>query len=258
MNSPTKELTFAIDIALQAGALLNRYFNETLIIKQKSSERDLVTQADIASEKLIVTAIREAFPSHAILAEEQGQIGASEYIWLVDPLDGTTNFTHRYPVFSVVLALYHQGKILLAVTYDPIRNELFTAEKGRGSWLNDAPISVANNVTLQAAIVATGFPYDRATNPKNNMAEFCRVMPRVQGIRRGGSAALDMAYVACGRLDGYWEFHLNAWDFAGGVLLVEEAGGVVTNCDGTPWHLESRSVIAGNALIHNALAAMIK
>ncbi len=246
-------LTFAKKTVIEAGQILKKYFNTPLDIKTKSTERDLVTQADIESEKFIIAAIQTQYPDHAILAEEHGQIGDSEYLWLIDPIDGTTNFAHSHPMFCSVIALAYRDEMILTAIYDPLRKELFSAEKGNGAFLNDHAIMVASNSTLVSSILATGFPYDRATNPKNNINEFCKIMPLVQGIRRSGSAALDMCYVACGRLDGYWEFHLNPWDFAGGGLLVREAHGKISNSDGSDWSIVSNNVIAANNELHQEM-----
>ena len=249
---------FAIALARQAGQVLLRYFHQPLETQHKSSEIDLLTQADLASERLIVQAIRQQYPQHRILAEEgSAQKQPADYLWLVDPLDGTTNYAHGYPVFSVNLALQHAGHTVLAVTYDPLRDELFCAEPGQGTTLNDRPIHVSRTDRLICSLLATGFPYDRATRPDNNLPHFGRVTPRVQGVRRGGSAALDLAYVAAGRLDGYWEFHLNPWDWAAGDLLVREAGGTVTDVHGQPWAVGQGSIVATNGLIHRQLLATL-
>jgi len=250
-------LEFAKNTALEAGEVLKHYYNAELSINTKSTDRDLVTQADIESEKLVVDAIQQQFPAHAILAEEQGEIGNSEYLWLIDPLDGTTNFAHKHPIFCVVIALAYKREMALAVIYDPLRNEMFTAEKNKGAYLNEKKIRVSENKVLSTSIIATGFPYDRETNPLNNLSEFGKMMPRVQGIRRCGSAALDMCYVACGRIDGYWEYHLNPWDFAGGVLLVQEAEGKISNIDGCDWSLDSNTVIAANPNIHEKILTVL-
>ena len=246
-------LEFTIETAKKAGAAVKKYFHEKLTISTKSTDRDLVTKADLESEKIILNSIKKNFPKHAVLSEEKGRIGTSEYIWVVDPIDGTTNFAHKYPIFSIAIALIKRGQIILSVTLDPMQDEIFAAEKRKGATLNGQPIHVSECNSISSALIATGFPYDRETNPRNNLDEFGKIMPRVQGIRRSGSAALDLAYVACGRLDGYWEFHLRSWDFAGGALLVEEAGGYITDVNKAPVSLESTSLIAGTAPIHQAL-----
>ena len=246
-----------ISIAKKAGEVLKKHFMGDLSIATKSTDRDLVTQADLESEKLIVSAIRMNYPEHAVLAEEQGKVGSSEYVWIVDPLDGTTNFAHKYPIFCVAIALAYRGEIVLSATFDPLRDEMFTAEKGQGARLNGAPIQVSTSLSLSTALVATGFPYDRATNSNNNLVCFGRIMPLVRGVRRSGSAALDLAYVACGRIDGYWEYHLKPWDLAGGVLLVTEAGGIATDTNGAQWCFDSTTAIAGNKHIHHAIDNII-
>ncbi|MBF0288701.1 MAG: inositol monophosphatase [SAR324 cluster bacterium] len=251
-------LSFAIGVAHQAGRLLKQYYTSDLDIRTKSTDRDLVTQADLDAEKIIISAIKETFPTHAILAEEKGQIGHADYLWLIDPLDGTTNFAHGHPVFCTSIGLAYQGEMCVAVILDPIRNELFAAEKGKGASLNEKPIMVSDTKTLNNAVVATGFPYDRATNPHNNLKEFGQIMPLVQGIRRCGSAALDMAYVASGRLDGYWEYHIKPWDVGAGALMVKEAGGRVTSIDNSPWRLDSSALVAGNPNIHHQILENIR
>ncbi len=250
-------LNFIIDTVYQAGNLLKQYYNSELTIQTKSTDRDLVTQADLDSEKILVSAIEKQFPTHAILAEEGGQMGNADYLWLIDPLDGTTNFAHGHPMFCISVGLVYRGETCLAVILDPLRNELFVAEKDKGARLNEKPIMVSQTKSLNTAVVATGFPYDRATNPHNNLKEFGTIMPLVQGIRRGGSAALDLAYVASGRLDGYWEFHLKPWDVAAGVLIVREAGGCVTYPDGSPWQWNRDSLVAGNVDIHQQIVTHI-
>ena len=237
----------------KAGECVKKYFCKELAISTKSNDRDLVTEADLESERIILSAIREHFPEHAVLSEEQGEIGCSDYVWIIDPLDGTTNFAHKYPVFSIAVALVYRGDVKLAVTLDPLRDELFAAEKSKGATLNGRPMRVSKTKSLSCALIATGFPYNRATNPTCNLAEVGKIMPLVQGLRRSGSAALDLAYVACGRLDGYWEYHLLPWDFAGGVLLVKEAGGCITEMNAAPVNPKSTAAIAGNPAIHQSL-----
>ncbi len=251
-------LKTAIKAARDAGQVLTRYYTSKLTIKTKSTDRDLVTEADIEAERVILSVIAASFPDHAIVAEESGSTGHSAYTWLVDPLDGTNNFAHGHPVFCVALALLHLDKVVLSVIFDPLRDELFTAEKGQGAFLNGESIRVSDCQDLTASIIATGFPYDRATNPQNNLAEFNRMMPLVQGVRRCGSAALDMAYVACGRIDGYWEHHLNPWDYLGGALMVTEAGGTVSNMQGEACTLETRSVVAGTPRIYTQILDIIR
>ena len=250
---------FVVELAKEAGQVLMDHFERRLAVKSKSSEIDLVTEADVASEKLIVEAIRGRYPEHSILAEEGlGGEQAGEFLWLIDPLDGTTNYAHGYPIFCVSIALQREGETVLGVTYDPVRDELFCAEKGQGAYCNGRRLSVSGTESLGRSLVATGFPYARASIEDNNLAEFGRVMPRVQGVRRGGAAALDLAYVAAGRLDGYWEFHLRPWDWAAGELLVREAGGKISDVSGQSRSLGSSSMVASNGLIHEELLAALK
>jgi myo-inositol-1(or 4)-monophosphatase len=250
---------FAVELAKEAGQVLMDHFERRLAVESKSSEIDLVTEADIASEKLIVGGIHQRYPEHSILSEEGlGQEQAGEFLWLVDPLDGTTNYAHGYPVFCVSIALQREGETVLGVTYDPVQDELFCAEKGQGAYCSGGGLSVSGNDSLRRSLLATGFFYTRASIEDNNLAEFGRIMPQVQGVRRAGSAALDMAYVAAGRLDGYWEFHLSPWDWAAGDLLVREAGGRTSDVSGQPWRLRSNNMVATNGLLHEELLAALK
>jgi myo-inositol-1(or 4)-monophosphatase len=249
-------------IAREAGALLLHYFHQGLKIEYKG-EADLVTAADRAAETLIRERISKLFPSHDVLGEEQGlNDQRGDYRWYVDPLDGTTNFAHGYPVFAVSMALEHQalaerssgqqGRRIAGVIYDPTRDELFTAEQGRGAHLNGEPIHVSKAAQLKECLVATGFPsHKRHKNP--NIYFYHQITLRTHGVRRAGSAALDLCNVACGRFDGFWEFNLNPWDTAAGVLIVEEAGGKVSRFDGSPFELDSRETLASNGLVHEAL-----
>lgn len=240
-------------IAREAGTLLMHYLARRVTIEYKG-EVDLVTEADRASEKLIVERLRARWPQHGIVAEEgtRSEIDA-EYRWYVDPLDGTTNFAHGYPVFCVSIALARSdGELQVGVLYDPTRNELFAAERGQGAKLNGQPIHVSNTKRLAESILGTGFPsHKRHKNP--NIFFYHQITLRSHGVRRAGSAALDLANVACGRYDGFWEFNLNPWDTGAGVLLVQEAGGQVTRFDGSPFRLDSREVLASNGLIHQEL-----
>ena len=245
-------------IAREAGALLMPYFHQRLKIEYKG-DADLVTAADRASEALIRERVGKQFPAHDVLGEEQGlNDRGSEYRWYVDPLDGTTNFAHGYPVFCVSLALERRaggsGKRIAAVVYDPTRDELFSAELGKGAQLNGAAIQVSKTALLKESLVATGFPsHKRHKSP--NIHFYHQITLRSHGVRRAGSAALDLCNVACGRFDGFWEFNLNPWDTAAGVLIVEEAGGKVTRFDGSAFELSSRETLASNGLVHEALLA---
>jgi len=243
-----------IDLARRAGALLRAGYEQAHTVEHKSSVIDLVTEVDRASEALLVGAIREHFPDHAILAEEgHAHSGSAPYTWMVDPLDGTVNYAHGFPVFCVTLAVAHDGRPFLGVTYDPLRDELFVAERGAGAMLNGRLLRVSSTRRLQDSLLATGFSYARAVVQDNNLAEFNRLMPRTRGVRRAGAAALDLAYVAAGRLDGYWEMYLSPWDWAAGALLVEEAGGIVTGFDGEPWQPGQDRLVASNGQIHTEL-----
>jgi myo-inositol-1(or 4)-monophosphatase len=239
-------------IAREAGALLMDYFHQHLKIEYKG-DADLVTAADRASEVLIRQRIREQWPGHDVLGEEQGLSDqGSDYRWYVDPLDGTTNFAHGYPVFCVSLGLEHRGRRIAAVIYDPTRDELFSAEQGRGAALNGETMHVSKTATLRESLLATGFPsHKRHKNP--NIFFYHQITLHTHGVRRAGSAALDLCNVACGRFDGFWEFNLNPWDTAAGVLIVEEAGGRVTRFDGSSFELNSRETLASNGLLHDAL-----
>lgn len=244
-------------IAREAGALLMHYFHQHLKIEYKG-EADLVTAADRAAEVLIRERIRQQWPTHDILGEEQGLSDqGSEYRWYVDPLDGTTNFAHGFPVFCVSIALEHhvrehKSQRVAAVVYDPTRDELFSAEQGRGAQLNSESIHVSKTAQLKESLLATGFPSQkRHKNP--NIYFYHQITLHSHGVRRAGSAALDLCNVAAGRFDGFWEFNLNPWDTAAGVLLVEEAGGKVTRFDGSPFEISSRETVASNGVIHEAL-----
>ncbi len=244
-------------MAREAGALL-RGFYERGVATEYKGDVDLVTEADRASEALLVSRLQQAFPHHGIYGEEGTRQGlAQEYRWYVDPLDGTTNFAHGFPVFCVVLGLERRapglaaendGEMVAGVIYDPLRDEMFSVERGCGAWLNGRRIHVSGTRTLQEALTATGFPSQKR-HKSPNVHLYQEITLRSHGVRRAGSAALDLAYVACGRLDGYWEFNLNPWDTSAGYLLVEEAGGRVTHFNGSRFTLDSREVLATNGLV---------
>jgi myo-inositol-1(or 4)-monophosphatase len=249
-------------IAREAGALLMHYFQKHIKIEYKG-DADLVTAADRASEALIRERIQQQFPGHDVLGEEQGlNDQGSDYRWYVDPLDGTTNFAHGYPVFCVSIALEYresqkQAERIAGVVYDPTRDELFSAEQGRGAHLNGAPMQVSQTASLKESLLATGFPSQkRHKNP--NIHFYHQITLRTHGVRRAGSAALDLCNVASGRFDGFWEFSLNPWDTAAGVLIVEEAGGTVSRFDGSPFEIDSRETLASNKLLHPALVHEFK
>ncbi|MFZ8845559.1 inositol monophosphatase family protein [Thermoflexus sp.] len=243
----------AVEAAVEAGRVLRWHFRRGLEIIYKG-EIDLVTEADLAAERVLISRIREAFPDHHLLSEESGEIlQDSPWLWVVDPLDGTTNFAHGFPVFSVSIALLHEGQRVLGVVYDVMRDELFAARRGEGAFLNGRPIRVSRTSRLEAALLVTGFPYDRQESPFDNTQEFVALLKRCHGVLRVGSAALDLAAVAAGRLDGYWEFRLSPWDLAAGALLVEEAGGRVTTPTGDPLPPLATDIVATNGRIHEEL-----
>jgi myo-inositol-1(or 4)-monophosphatase len=255
MADPTYNPSFLpqmVVIAREAGAFLMPYFRRRVAIEYKG-EADLVTEADRGSEELIRKRIRVLWPHHDIMGEEQGLIDTgSEYRWYIDPLDGTTNFAHSFPMFCVSMGLEYQGQMIAGVVYDPTRDELFSAERDGGAFLNDAPIHVSKVATLKESLVATGFPSKkRHENP--NIHFYHQITLRSHGVRRAGSAALDLCYVAAGRLDAFWEFNLNPWDTSAGVLIVEEAGGEVTGFDGAPFKIDSRETLASNGALHPEL-----
>lgn len=222
---------------------------------------DLVTQADRNSEKLIVASLREAFPDHSIVAEEGGGVQQGDrFTWFVDPLDGTTNFAHGFPVFAVSMALQDSQGLAVGVVYDPLRDECFTAARGGGAALNGAPIHVSDCPDLDHALLATGFPYDRRTVEDNNVTAFGTFLRRCQGVRRAGAAALDTAYVACGRLDGFWEMRLHAWDVAAGILILLEAGGNATGYQAEDWSKGtplSLDLVSSNGRFHDEMLGVI-
>jgi myo-inositol-1(or 4)-monophosphatase len=254
----------AAGIALEAGALVRGFFARGVATEYKG-DVDLVTEADRASEKLIVERLSAAWPAHGIFGEEGARRRMEgEYRWYVDPLDGTTNFAHGFPVFCVSLGLERRspgltegedGELAAGVIYDPTRDELFAAEAGRGAWLNGRRIHASSTMTLSEALLATGFP-SRKRHANPNIHFYQEFTLRSHGVRRAGSAALDLAYTACGRLDGFWEFNLNPWDTAAGALLVVEAGGSISTFDGGPFRLNSREVLATNGRLRPELSAL--
>jgi myo-inositol-1(or 4)-monophosphatase len=251
-------------IAREAGALLKDFYQRGVRTEYKG-DVDLVTEADRASEKLIVTRLAERLPEHGVYGEEGSRAGLDrEFRWYIDPLDGTTNFAHGFPAFCVVLgceqrraglAADQDGEMVAGVVYDPLRDEMFSAARGAGATLNGEPIHVSRAKLLQESLIATGFPSQKR-HESPNVHFYQEFTLRSHGVRRAGSAALDLAYVACGRLDGYWEFKLNPWDTSAGFLLVEEAGGTITHFDGSPFTLDSRETLATNGLIHAEMQAL--
>ncbi len=249
----------AIRAAHLAGDILKKYYIEGhLSIKTKSNPFDLVTQADTEADQAIVDFLSAKFPTHTFWTEESGKHGEAEYTWLIDPLDGTTNFVHRYPHFAVAIALLHHGEAILAVTYNPLCDELFVAEKGEGATLNGMPISVSDTTEMSKALLTVGFASARNHALERQLALFHRVVPLVRSMRSSGSAALNMTYIACGRLDGYWAIGLSPWDWVGGALMVTEAGGKISRIDGTPAEMDSPNLLVGNVPIHNALGKVLQ
>jgi myo-inositol-1(or 4)-monophosphatase len=252
-------LSAAESIAREAGALLLERSGGALDVRLKG-DVDLVTAADRASEERIVSRIRERFPDHGILAEEGGASGdpaSVEHLWVVDPLDGTTNFAAGLPIWSVSIGVLRRGERLAGVVHDPNRGECFTALRGEGTRLNGRPVRVSEAGSLDSALLVTGFPYDIRTSPVDNLDHFERMMKVSRAVRRLGSAAIDLAYVACGRFDGFWELKLHPWDVAAGALLVEEAGGVVTDFDGGPFDVFGAEIVAGPRRVAEAMLPVL-
>ncbi|KKO50872.1 inositol monophosphatase family protein [Paenibacillus sp. DMB20] len=255
----------AINCAAKAGEWIKSRLGTVKQLSTKTSAQDLVTEVDKGAEQMIRKLILTHFPDHAILGEEGVEPGHEAsakaleaaknepYLWIVDPIDGTTNYVHGFPFFSVSIALAYRGEIIVGVIYDPMRDELFIAEKGKGAYVHGNPTRVSGELTLSDSLLATGFPVDPTFNLPQNMAGLQALLPKVRNIRGGGSAALHMAYVAAGRLSGYWEIGLNAWDVAAGVLLVQESGGKVTDTEGRPYDLSVRNIAASNGAIHQDL-----
>jgi len=252
-------LLMAAEAALKAGTLLRELFEQPHQIRHKSAI-DLVTEADLASEELILDMLQHHLPDVKIMSEESFAAYddiPSEPAWIIDPLDGTTNFAHNFPWFAVSIALYAEGRSQVGIIYNPMQNELFCAALGSGAWLNDKPIKVSNVTSLQNALVATGFPYDVREKSDAILAALKNVLTHTQGVRRPGAAALDLAYLACARLDAFWEVGLKPWDTAAGYLLVEEAGGTLSNFAGAPFSPFSPELLASNTLLHNDLTALL-
>jgi myo-inositol-1(or 4)-monophosphatase len=246
----------AIDAARQAARIQTFHLGGDLEIETKSTDTDLVTKVDRMCEESIRDTLLGSYPDHTVLGEELGQTSEGSHRWIVDPLDGTLNYAHGFPFFCVSIALEIEGKMEIAVVLDPVRDELFTATRGCGAFLNGRPIQVTNEGILKNSMLATGFAYDPAAAAAN-IKVFARVLPRVRTVRRPGAAALDLSYVACGRLDAFWEPTLNPWDVAAGMLLVTEAGGTVTNGTGESYQLENPVIVASNTNLHSKLLALI-
>jgi len=252
-------VNIAIRAAREAGEIMIRQLNhlEKLSISEKSNN-EYVTEIDKIAEKTIINIIHEHFPDHSILGEEYGEQGNNEYQWIIDPIDGTTNFIHGFPVFCVSIAVTRDNQLEHGVVYDPLRQEIFSSTKGQGSQLDGRKIRVSRTKSLSDALIATGFPY---RSNKNKLDEYLimlkKVIQNTSGIRRPGSAALDLCYLACGRVDGFWEFGLRKWDIAAGALIIKEAGGIITSFSGGDDYLETGDIVAGNPKIYDEILRLL-
>ena len=256
-------LTTAVKAARRAGSVINRAARDLEVLSvARKRHNDFVTDADKGAEQAIIDVLSNAFPDHAILAEESGRSGGgstgkSDYTWIIDPLDGTTNFIHGFPQYAVSIGLQHKGIITQAVVYDPASNELFTATRGRGAFLNDRRLRVSKRVSLRDALIGTGFPFRDFTRLDRYLAMLREVTSKCAGVRRAGAAALDLAYVAAGRLDGFWEFGVSPWDMAAGSLLIQESGGLVADFQGESEYLDSGCIVCGNPKVFAQLLRTI-
>lgn len=251
-------LDAAVNAGEKAGAVLLDYVKSGFRIEHKNPI-NLVTDADHAAERCVIDHLRALFPTHGFLAEEQGRVeqSASPYLWIIDPLDGTTNFAHGYPAYCVSIGLEYRGRCVLGVVFDPSRNDLFTATEGCGAQLNGNPIHVSGASDLDHSLLVTGFAYDIRESPRNNLDHFAKFSLKAQGMRRTGSAALDLCYVAAGRFDGFWEVKLNPWDMAAGSVLVQEAGGKLTDFSGHELSIYGQELVASNGHIHHAMLTVL-
>ncbi len=249
----------AIKAAKEAGKIILHYYSKNVNAMSKGNTCDLVTEADIAAENKIISIIKNKFPHHSLLTEESGEeIHNSDYCWVIDPLDGTNNFYHKFPMFCVSIALYKKGKPLIGVVFDPLKNELFCAEKNEGAYLNNKKIKVSNTNRLNKSLLALGFYYERGLLMRKSLGQMKKFFyENVHGIRRTGSAALDLCYTACGRFDGYWELKLNPWDYAAGSLILTEAGGRITDAQGKRYNLKMGNVAASNGKIHKYMIRIL-
>jgi len=254
-------LNIAVRAARGAGDLIVRYVDRVDSLKITPKGRnDFVSEVDRQAEREIINILQKAYPTHAFLGEEGGRQGVArgDFVWVIDPLDGTTNFLHGFPQFAVSIALMHKGRLECGVIYDPLRQELFTAKRGGGATLNNRRVRVTNQNTLKGALLGTGFPFKDQRYVEAYLGMFRELMKDTAGIRRAGSAALDLAYVACGRLDGFWEIGLKKWDMAAGILLILEAGGIVTDLEGKDKYLETGNVLTASPRLHAAMADVIR
>jgi myo-inositol-1(or 4)-monophosphatase len=251
-------LNIAVKAARRAGSIINRAsLNLDILTVRHKTFNDLVSEVDRAAEQAIIEVLKDAYPEHAILAEESGSQGDSEYLWIIDPLDGTTNFLHGFPQYAVSIALMHKRVLTQAVVYDPGRNELFTASRGRGAYLNDRRLRVSKRIRLTGALIGTGFPFRELKHLDAYMDMFRDIVKNTAGVRRAGAASLDLAYVAAGRLDGFWEIGLSPWDIAAGNLLIQEAGGLIGDFEGNDGYLDSGNVVGGNPKIFAQLIKIL-
>ena len=251
-------LNIAIRAARAAGDYIVREMDRACDISiETKGKNDFVTEVDKNAEEIIINTIKNAYPNHAFLAEETGQRGESDFLWIIDPLDGTTNFLHGFPHFSVSIALQNKGVLEQAVIYDPLKQELFTASKGKGAQLNNRKIRVSIKNTLDGALLGTGFPYNNESVMQQFIESYKNLFPNVAGIRRAGVASLDLAYVACGRLDGFWEFNLRPWDIAAGALIIQEAGGINAELTGGADYMKTGNIISANPKMIKAMLKVL-
>lgn len=252
-------LNIAIRAARRAGTIISRAQNRLYDLKiELKGHNDYVTQTDVEAEAAIIEVLNEAYPSHSIVAEESGSSGASDFKWIIDPLDGTLNFIHGFPSYAISIALQVKGRLEQAVIYDPTRDEMFTASRGAGAQLNGQRIRVSPRTELDASILGTGFPVRNKNKLPSYLLGFTTLLNKTVDIRRTGSAALDLAYVACGRLDGYWEFDLHQWDIAAGALLVQESGGLIGDPEGGETHMQTGNVVAANPKIFRQILTALR
>ena len=251
-------LTIAVKAARRAGSIINRASrNLDIVAVREKAANDFVSDVDREAERAVISTLREAYPQHAILAEESGASGSSEYCWIIDPLDGTTNYLHGFPHYAVSIALEHRGIVTQAVIYDPARNDLFTATRGRGAFLNEQRIRVSKRDRLKASLIGTGFPFKQLAHIEPYLGMLRDMMKNTAGVRRAGSATLDLAYVAAGRLDGFWELGLSPWDMAAGSLLITEAGGLVGDLEGNEGWMASGYIVGGAPKVFGEILQLI-
>lgn len=248
-----------LEAAKAGGEIIKEYFQGSFKVDNKTSINDLVTEVDKHSEKAIINTIKRSFPDHSIISEEAGElIQDSDYNWIIDPIDGTVNFAHGIPICCVSIGLKHKNDLLLGAVFNPIMNELFVAEKGKGATLNGEKISVSTKTNFKTACLVTGFPYKWPKTYEHPIKVFERFIMEGLPVRRLGSAAIDLCWVACGRFDGFWEYNLNPWDVAAGYLIVQEAGGIISNFDGEPYDVDDKETLATNGRIHNDMLKLIR